>query len=63
MTEDINVYVPGVKHVEVEFISWFTTWKKNYIGLEETQQHSMKTFLSKRYTHLDTPSNIIIGLR
>ena len=28
MTEDINVYVPGVKHVEVEFISWFTTWNK-----------------------------------
>lgn len=28
MTEDVNVYVPGVKHVEVEFISWFTTWNK-----------------------------------
>lgn len=28
MTEDINVSVPGVKHVEVEFISWFTTWNK-----------------------------------
>lgn len=31
MTEDVNVYVPGVKHVEVEFISWFTTWNKKII--------------------------------
>ena len=55
MTEDINVYVPGVKHVEVEFISLLTTWnKKLYWPRRDSaafhENNSFKTIYTLGYT-------------